>query len=269
MKTQNKISIPKQGKKAPERKERDPLALFIHSAHSLLQQNFKYFLLVLVSGLLIFGLVLLNLHWQQQKNNKLEETFYQNRKQILLAEKKAGGNILSFDRNQNFFGESKKGEYSADLNNLVEQYIHLIKKNMPKPPALQAVSGMAHFLYEYDQKTQALALLKTADSYKKPNLTGFLNSLQLGAYLLEEKDYEGAIKSFLFITQNEKAKWLWPEALIKLGLSYEGQNKKNQAKSIYRQAMNIDSPLAQKATQYLNLLNLREKLNHNKQNNEP
>ncbi len=257
-----------QSKKAPESKERDPLSLFIQQAHSLLERYFKYFLLTVVSGLLIFGLFLLNLHWQKQKNNRTEEILYQSRKKVMQAEKKAGGNILSFDRNQNFFGESKTGDYSAELKEQTEQYIHLIQKHMAQASALQAVSGMAHFLYEYDQKSQALALLKTADSHKKPNLTGFLNSFQLGAFLLEQKDYEGAVQSFLFITQNERAKWLWPEALIKLSLSYEGQNKTDQAKATYREAMKINSPLSQQATQYLNLLSLREKINQNKKNDD-
>ena len=75
-----------------------------------------------------------------------------------------------------------------------------------------------------------------------------------------KKDYDLAIKSFMFITENEKAQWLWPEALIKLGLAYEGQNNIQKATESYRKAQGIQSPSAQKAERYLHLLNLQQKI---------
>ena len=251
---------------APLPKEKDPLSLFIKQSQSLLERYFKSFLTALVIGLGLFGLFLLDLHWQNQKNQKAESTLYQSRKQLIEAEKKAGGDILSFDNQQNFFRQGKKGEYSPEVDQKAQEYLALIKQHIKKPSGLLSVAPTAQFLYEYDQKKLAIDLLKAADPYKKANLTGFLNSFQLGAYLLDQKEYELAVKSFLFITTNKKAKWLWPDALIKLGLSYEGQNNIEQAKKAYQQAKNIKSPASQKAEQYLNLLNLQQRIKvHNAQ----
>ena len=244
---------------AGEPKERDPLSLFIQQSKSFVEQYFKPVLIILILGVALFGLSLFTLHWREQKNKQTEEALYQSRKKLTSAEKQAGGDILSFDRGQNFFSQSKTGEYNSTLNTLAKEYTHLIKQHIKQPSGLLAVPQMARFLYQYDQKKEAIDLLKKADTYKKANLIGFLNSFQLGSYLLDQKEYETAIKSFLFITTNKQAKWLWPKAFIKLGLSYEGQNKIEQAKSAYKQAKNIDSS-SQQAEQYLNLLNLQQKL---------
>ena len=260
MKALEKTIMQNSNKKEPSEKERDPLSLFIKQSQSLLERYFKPFFLFLFAGLLCFGLSLFYLHWQNQQNEKVAEILYQARKKLMEAEKKAGGDILSFDNNQNFFSQSKKGTYSPEMDKVAQEYIHLIKQNIKKPSGLLAISQTAHFLYEYDKKNEAMDLLKAGDPYKKENLTGFLNSFQLGAYLLDQKEYDTAIKSFLFITTNEKAKWLWPEALIKLGLAYEGQGQITQAGSAYKQAKGIDSLSAQKATQYLNLLHLQQKI---------
>ena len=177
----------KQPKQDPATKPKDPLSVFIKSSQSVVEKYFKPVLLFIACCLLLFGLSLFYIYWQGQQNEKVAEVLYQSQKQLSEAEQKAGGDILKFDNQNNFFSQSKKGEWTKQLDRLAQEHINLIKNHIKKPIALLACNRIAHWLYQYGKKALALDLLKTADLYKKANLTGFLNSFQLGAYLLDEK----------------------------------------------------------------------------------
>ena len=242
--------------------EKDPLALFINQSKNWLQQYFKSILLVLVAGLLIFGLSILFSYWQRQNNRRAEERLYQARKALVLVEEKAGGEILGVDNSQNFFGQDKKAEYNTEVAKSANEYIKVIKKWISKPAALSAATEMAHFLYQYERRKEAVDLLQTARPYKKKDMIGFLIALQLGTYLMDQSEYETAIENFQFIIGDKNAKWLWPDALMRLALCYEKENKIAEAKKMYRQVKNdfSDSQAGERAVQYLNLLQLQEKI---------
>ena len=249
-------------KTIPEKEERDPLALFIKKSSLLTQEYFKPALIVVISGLIVFGFFLFYFYWQKTENKKASEFLYQARKELILAEQKAGGDVMSIDDGKNFFGQTKKAEYSPEMDQFVQQYISVIKKWISKPVGLSAVVEMSHFLYQYEKKEDALNLLKAAEPYVKKNLIGFMIHFQIGTYLMDKSKYEEAIQSFQFIVKEKKAEWLWPEALLKIALCYEGQNKQTQAEETYKKIKDqfLDTKAGDKATRYFNLLKVQNKI---------
>ena len=249
-------------KKNSEKEERDPLSLFMKKSNSLVHQYFWPILTVLITSVLIFGLSIFYSYLEKQGNKKAEEQLYQVRKELVLAEEKAGGDILGFNSSQNFFGQTKKAKYNSEMDRLVNRYISLIKEWISKPVGLVAVAEMIHFLNQYEKQEQAMDLLKIATLHKKKNLVGFLIAFQSGTYLMKFGQYEAAVQDFQFITTNKNAEWLWPETLIKTALCYEKQSQVDQARMIYKRIKNdfSDSPSAEKAEQYLNLLQIRDKM---------
>ncbi len=245
-----------------EKEEHDPLSLFIKKSNSWITEYFKPFLFLLLAGILIFGLVLFYSYWQKLENQKGAKLLYQSRKELVQWEKKAGGNVLSFDSSQNFFEQAKKAKYNSEMNEKVNKHIILINKWIAKPAGLFATMEMVYFLLEYEKPKMAMALLNKAVLHKKKNTTGFLSAFQAGIYLMDQGEYEKAEQSFQFITENEKAKWLWPMSLVKIALCYEKQNKWDKAKEVYRRLKNdfSDSPSAERAEKYLNLLALKARM---------
>ena len=254
-------------KKTTQVEETDLLALFIKNTQIWVSQNFKYILSVLVSGILILGLFFLNSYWRKWSNKQAAEYLYGAKKALMLAEKKAGGDILGFDGSQNFFGQGKKAKSNLEeIEELSKNYIVAIKERKHQPSALAASIELAQFLYKYEKLQLAIDLLSTTSSYKKKNVMGSLLSLQLGSYLMDKAEYEAAIEQMQFITNNKSAKWLWPSTLIKVALCYEKQNQIDKAKEIYRQIKKDfpDSQESEKASQYLNLLTLQKRLGKTK-----
>ena len=245
-----------------EKEERDPLSLFIKKSNTFLSEYFWPIFSVLVGGVLIFGLSLLYSYWGKQQNQKAEELLYQARKELVLAEEKAGGDILDFNSSQNFFGRTKKAKYNSEMDKLANQYISVIKKWISKPVGLTAAAEMVSFLYQYEKKEQAMELVKEATLNKKKNMIGFLIAFQSGAYLMDQGDYDEAVKSFQFIMMNKKAEWLWPDTLVKIALCYEQQDKKEQAQEIYIRIKNdfSDSQASGTAEKYLNLLRIQGRM---------
>ena len=252
----------KNKKNFPEKEERDPLALFIKKSTDWVQEYSKAVFFALFIGFLSSGSFLLFSYWKKQANRTAEESLYTARQELVSAEAKAGGDILGFDSSQNFFGKSKKAKYDSSIDKPAKEYVSLIKKWIKKPAGLTAATEISHFFYQYEKKEEAIELLKAASSYKKKNLTGFLITFQLGTYLMDRNEYDSAVKEFQFITLSEEAKWLWPDALIRTALCYERQNKLEEAKKIYRQVKNdfSDSQAGMKSIQYLNLLQIQDKI---------
>ena len=254
-------------KQTTQVEETDLLALFIKKTQIWVSRNFKYILSVLVSGVLILGLFFLNSYWKKRFNKQAAEYLYGARKALMLAEKKAGGDILGFDSSQNFFGQGKKAKNNLEeIEGLSKNYMAAIKEYKHRPAALAASIELAQFLYKYEKPQWAVDLLSATSPYKKKNVMGFLVSLQLGSYLMDKAEYAAAIEQMRFITKNESAKWLWPSSLIKIALCYEKQNQMDKAKEIYRQIRKDfpDSQESEKASQYLNLLILQKQLGKTK-----
>ncbi len=247
----------------PEKEERDPLSLFIKKSNSFVSRYFWPATSLLVGGILIFGLSLLYAYLGKQQNEKAEELLYQARKELVLAEEKAGGDILGFNSSQNFFGRTKKAEYNSEMEQAVHQYISVIEKWISKSAGLTAAIEMVSFLHQYGKKEQAMELVKLVRLNKRKNMLGFLVSFQSGAYLMDQGNYNDAIESFQFIMENEKAKWLWPDTLVKIALCYEQQNKKEKAEEIYKRIKNdfSDSQASGVAEKYLNLLRIQDRMN--------
>lgn len=257
-------------KKSPEKEERDPLSLFIKKSNSFVHKYFWPVFSTLAAGVLIFGLSLLYSYWEGQRNQKAEELLYQARNKLVLAEEKAGGDVLGFNSSQNFFGQTKKAKYNVEMDKSANEYMNLIKSWISKPVGLAAAAEMISFLYQYEKKEQAMELIKLAVLHKKQSLMGFLIALQSGTYLMDQGDCDEAVKNFQFITVNKKAKWLWPDALIKTALCYEEQGKKNKAKEIYRRVRDdfSDFSSGETAEKYLNLLYLEDRLSKTVKNKE-
>ena len=247
-----------------ETKERDPLSLFVKKSHSWALQYFRPFLFLLIASISIFGFSLFYSYWQKRENKNSEELLYQARKELSLAEKKAGGNILNFDSGQNFFEQAKKAKYNSEINERVNKYINRIDKWIAQPSGLLSAMEMVYFLRKYEKSELAMELLNKAVLHKKKNMVGFLVALQAGTYLMDQGEYDKAITNFQFITKSEKAKWLWPMTLTKTALCYEKQNKWDQAKEVYKRVKSdfSDSLDAETAGQYLNLLKLRMKMDN-------
>lgn len=256
-------------KKTVQVEETDLLALFIKRTQIWVSHNFKYILSVFVSSVLILGLFFLNSYWKKQLNKQAAEYLYGARKALMLAEKKAGGDVLGFDSSQNFFGQSKKAKNNLEkIEGLSKNYIAVIKKHIHRPVALEAAIELAHFLYKYEKLQPAIDLLNTASSYKKKNVVGFLMSLQLGSYLMDKAEYAQAIEQMQFITEDKSAKWLWPSSLIKIALCYEKQNQTDRATETYLKIKKDfpDSQESERASQYLNLLALQKRVVKTKSN---
>ena len=247
--------------KLPDKEEQDPLSLFTQKTLFYTQKLFKPLAVIVPAGLLGLAGFFLYSYQQKKTNNKAMELLYESKKKLIQAEKKAGGDTLSFDHSQNFFGKATKAEYTKELEERINQHVALIEKWISKPAGISAGMETAHFLYQYEKKEQAVKLLSQAD--KKKNLTGFLIAFQLGVYLMNQEKYEKAIENFSFITKEKKAKWLWPEALLKTALSLEKQNKIDKARKVYAKIKKefADSPVNNTAGQYLNGLNLMQKMN--------
>ncbi len=246
--------------KLPDKEERDPLSLLTQKILFYTQKLFKPLAFILPAGLVGLAGFFLYSHQQKKTNNKAMELLYQSKKKLIRAEQKAGGDTLSFDHSQNFFGQAKKAEYNKELEGQAESHIALIEKWISKPAGLSAGMETAHFLYQYGKQEQAVKLLGRAD--KKKDLTGFLTAFQLGVYLMEQGKYDKALENFAFITEEKKAKWLWPEALLKTALSLEKQNKTVKAREVYKTIKKEfpDSPVSDTAGQYLNALNVMQKI---------
>ena len=252
-------------KKNPlEKEEKDPLSLFIKKSTNWVQKYFIPLGGLLGAGLLTFGLTLFYSHLQDQQNKKAVELLYQARKVLVLAEQKEGGTVLSEKGGgtQDFFKSLKPTEYSSEIEKSVNQYWEVIQKWASKPVALSAAIELAYFLNQYKKPEKAVELLKKSSFYKTKNLHGFFLALQLGTYLIDIKEYEQALKEFSFITQNSKAKWLWPFAFVKQALCLEKQGKVDQAQKIYEKIKNNfpDSSVHGDAVKYSNFLKLQSKL---------
>ena len=250
-------------KKTSQAEDTDILFLFIKKTQFLVSRYFKYILSAIITGFLILGLFFLSSYWRKYLNEQTAESLYEMRKELMLAERKAGGDILGFDNSQNFFEKSKKAKYSpGEIEELSKNYIAVIKKNIYRPAAVVASVELAQFLHKYEKSRLAVDLLQAASPYKEKNVVGFLLAFQLGSYLMDKAEYSSAIQELQFITENKSAKWLWPATLVKTALCYEKQNQTDQAKKMYLKVKKDfpDSLQAEKATQYLNLLTLQEKL---------
>ena len=246
----------------PEKEERDPLSLFIKKSNTFVSRYFWPATSLLVGGILIFGLSLLYTYLGKQQNQKAEELLYQARKKLVSAEEKAGGDVLGFNSSQNFFGGTKKAEYNSEMDEMVRQYAGVIEEWISKPAGLTAATEMVSFLHQYGKKEQAMELVKLVALNKRKTMVGFLVSFQSGAYLMDRGSYDEAIENFQFIMKSEEAKWLWPDTLVKMALSYEQQGKKEQAKEIYKRIKNdfSDSQAGETAEKYLNLLRIQDRV---------
>lgn len=253
----------KHKKKSEHYEDKDPLSLFIKKSQLWAEKRFKALLALLCLGFIVFGLSLLYSYWLKRQNLSAEEVLHKLKHSLILAEKSAGGNILSFNNSQNFFSQAKPAPtLNQEVDTLSTNYINAIKKHKAKPAGKIAGIEMAHFLYQYKKPKQAIELLQDLDSCKKKNLIGFLVSFQLGTYLMSAGDYDKALSAFEFIANHDRSQWLKPEVLLKMALIYEKQNQIDKARNTYQQIKKDfpDSHFTRKAKQYLNLLNLQNKI---------
>ena len=198
-----------------------------------------------------------------QINQQAEEELYQAKEQLILVEKKYGGQLLGSNGNPGFFNQKKKASYNSEIDNSSKQYISVIEKWIKYPAGLVAAGEMAGFLYQYEGKEQeALELLKRALQSAKKSVSADLVSFQLSVYLMNSGEYEEAVSYLERITQSQESKWLWSEAFLKIGLSYEKQDKRDQAEKFYRMVQRDfpDSSSSDRALQYLNGLKIQTSL---------
>ena len=251
-----------KNKDFPQKVETDPLALFIRKSHSWMGEYFKPLVFSLVFGFLCLGSFFLYSYWETRQNQQAEEELYQAKKALVALEKKAGGDMLSFDRAQNFFTQPKKATHNSEIAEAVLKYAELVKSRVSLSAGRQAVLELAPFLNQYtEHRALALDLMKKAHSYKSKTPTGFLIAFQLGSYLMDQKEYSSAREVLQFIAENEKAKWLWPEALMKTALCYEKETLFPQAEAIYKKVKEdfADSPVGVQAGHNINWLKLQKK----------
>lgn len=236
--------------------------LLINKFKQKLQEYFKYIIGLLVIGLLILGSSMFYSYLKKQNNSKAQTFIYKAQKALVLAEQTAGGNLLSTNSNQNFYAKKNIAKNTAELDQAINHYKNTIQQWISKPAGLFAASELSYFLYQYNKKQSAIKLLQQATLYKKSNLIGFLISLQLGTYLMDQGEYEQAIINFEFIIKNKQAKWLWADVLLKIALSYEKQNKLKEAQKTYQQIKNdfSDHQAYRQAIKYLNLLKLQQNI---------
>ena len=150
-----------KNKDFPQKVEKDPLALFIRKSHSWMGEYFKPLIFSLVFGFLCLGLFFLYSYWQTYQNQGAEEELYQAKKELVALEKKAGGDMLSFDRGQNFFAQPKKASYNPQIAQAVLKYADLVKKKVFLSAGRQAVLELSPFLNQYkEHRPLALELMK-------------------------------------------------------------------------------------------------------------
>ena len=119
---------------------------------------------------------------------------------------------------------------------------------------------LVYFLYEYDQKKEASDLLKTLNLfYKKGKLLSVLLAFQAGTYWMNQGEHTAALEYFQKIKEDPRARWIWPDIFIKMGLIYEHLKQWDQAQLIYQKIQNdfLDSQSASRAEQYLNWLTVK------------
>lgn len=243
-------------------KDTDILSRFTQKAQEIVFKYFKYILVILLFALTVFGGSLLWRYWENHKNWQAEEELYLARFALIAAEKKAKGEVLSSSNSNSLFDTAKKApEYTQEIEQKAQNYLTHIQHYLHLPAGALSAIEMAHFLRSYDRNKQALELLeKTNKAFKQKSTLGILLAFQLSLYWMNEEKYQIALEKLQWVKQQEKALWLKPDILLRIGLIYEKLNQPVKAKAIYTQIKKdfTKSQAAARAKQYLNLLEIKK-----------
>ena len=151
-------------------------------------------------------------------------------------------------------------DYAKDYAPLVEKVKTQIQAYAERKASLISALNLADFLLQQKQYGEALAVLSLAKYQPSidEDLFGFL-MMHRGVALLENNQTAPAIEAYQKVLNAPKLKVFYPEALLKLGLSYEQSGDTAKARETYER-IGRDFPetdASATAQQYIRLLELK------------
>ena len=240
--------------------DQDPLTRFIQVATDGVTNHFKSFLVLLLTGAVVYGAVLLYQYRQVQINRQAAGALYPVQKALQSEEKKQGGSLLSPDRSGRFLKPPSLAPWGESLNQKVKDYAFMIEKWIHTQAGVRAAVELSRFLYHYGEgeKARAFKLLEKALPYAKTTLQPLV-AFQMGVWLMNGEKWPEAFSHFEQVSQNTKSRWLWPQVFLKMGLCLEKQNHGTEAEKWYQKVRSDfpDSSESDRALQYLNGLKVQ------------
>ncbi len=148
-------------------------------------------------------------------------------------------------------------DFSKDFGPSVESLKSEIVKQANSRAALVSSLNLVAFLVQHKQYEMALSVLEIP-KYRPAqgdDLSGFFN-MHRGLVLLENKKFDEAAKAYEDVLKAKSLRYLHPEALLKVGLTYELKGDTLKAKENYEKLQREfpATEAAKSGLQYLRLM---------------
>lgn len=154
---------------------------------------------------------------------------------------------------------SHPADFAKDYAPAVEKIKNAVKGHADTKAALVSALNLSHFLTEQKQFAQALEVLDIPKYHpSNSDLLGGFWLMHRGITLLENNQVDPAIQVYQEVLISPALRPFHPEALLKLGLSYELKGDQAKARNTYEKLVR-EFPETEASTtgqQYLRLLEL-------------
>jgi len=148
-------------------------------------------------------------------------------------------------------------DYAKDYNASVERLKSEIKNHASSRAALVSALSLTSFLIQQNQFEKALEVIELPRFRPSENdmLGGFLN-MHRGLVYLENKKYDDAVKAYEGVVKSSSLKYFHPEAMLKLGVTFELKGDPTKAREVYEKISREfpASDASKSAQQYIRLL---------------
>ncbi len=153
-----------------------------------------------------------------------------------------------------------EGDYAKDFAPAVQEMKAALKDHSGTRAALVSALNLAAFLLEKKQAAEALEVVEIPRY--QPGSENMLNGfyqMHRGVVYIENKKYDDAEKAYEAILKAKSLKYFHPEAMLKLGVTYELKGDAGKARETY-QKLEREFPqteASKTAQQYMRLLDMK------------
>jgi tetratricopeptide (TPR) repeat protein len=243
-----------------------PDAFVSFSDHVLawIEKHSKSFAAV-IGGALVIGVGYVSYHYMnQQKELKAAQALYKPYSAIEKAEENLREERakIAADKKNAKPESARPVDFAKDFAPAVNDLKAAIKDNAGSRSALLSALNLVAFLLEKKQFQEALEVIELP-RYQPASgemLNGFYQ-MHRGVVYLENKKYDDAEKAYQGILDSHALKYFHPEAMLKLGVTYELKGDLAKARQIYEklEQEHPQSEASKTASQYMRLLEMKPK----------
>jgi predicted negative regulator of RcsB-dependent stress response len=222
-----------------------------------------------IAGIFAVALVLalgyVGFHYMtQQKEQKAAQALYKpagaiERAEERLREERAK---IAGDKKVAQPESARPADYAKDFAPAVQELKSAIKDNSGSRAALMSSLNLVAFLLEKKQFTEALEVIEMP-KYSPGSgemLNGFYQ-MHRGVVYVEDKKFDEAEKAYKSILGSQALRYFHPEAMLKLGMTYELKGDQAKARQTYEklEQEHPQSEASKTAGQYIRLLEMKPK----------